>query len=387
MPKKRILFVFGTRPEAIKLAPVIEAFNQDKNGFFEILICSTGQHREMLEQAVSKFRIPVHQNLSIMTENQTLTDIETKTISKITPLYKTNTPDLVMVQGDTTTAMAAAKAAFGSKIKVAHVEAGLRSFDRKNPYPEEDNRVEIDRVSSLHFAPTALAKENLLKEGVPAKSVVVTGNTVIDALRFIVDQTKTESEKMETLPKDKKWILVTAHRRENFGKPLENICKAILKIVKKYKEKYHIVYPVHLNPNVKETVFGYLANKDAISLWPPCGYNTLIKLLGDPNLRLILTDSGGIQEEAPAFGKPVIVLRKVTERPEAIKAGCARLVGELTEDNIFSSVDRLLSDPNQYQKMARVANPFGDGKASQRILEATKKFFDLPAKNLPEFKG
>ncbi|MBI4668869.1 MAG: UDP-N-acetylglucosamine 2-epimerase (non-hydrolyzing) [Elusimicrobia bacterium] len=430
---KKILFVFGTRPEAVKLAPVIKAFKKDKT--FRTIVCATGQHRQMLEQALAAFRITADHNLNIMTSDQTLFSVTTRALEGLAGLYRRIRPDLVMVQGDTTTVMAGALAAFYLRIPIAHVEAGLRSFDFDNPFPEELNRIITDRISTLHFAPTKRAKENLLKEGISPNGIFVTGNTVVDALKTCTRvaerqrgraaesvNTEFENSVLRKLFSDEslrlsaspplRLILLTAHRRENFGKPLEEICRAVLKIVRNYPDVV-VVYPVHLNPNVRRTVQKYLGrtpnSTPTLSLSPrgrgqssrqsratdtgqgggviltdPVSHSDLVNFMR--RSYLILTDSGGIQEEAPTFGKPVLILRKVTERPEAVEAGCAKVIGDLTAQNIYRQAARLLDSRRAYEQMARVKNPFGDGNASERILEATKKFFGLPG-NLHEFKG
>ncbi|MFC1521400.1 non-hydrolyzing UDP-N-acetylglucosamine 2-epimerase [Elusimicrobiota bacterium] len=397
---KRVLFIFGTRPEAIKLVPVIKTFQKDKK--LDVRVVLTGQHKQMLDQVMRGFKIRAHKNLHIMLKDQTLFDITCNALKKIENLYKTMRPDIVFVQGDTTTAFACALGAFYARIPVAHVEAGLRSWDLHNPYPEELNRIYIDKITSLHFAATPLAKKNLLKEGANSKGVVVTGNTVIDALfealqlrkplkdpRLACHPELDSGSPLSQFPKNikktlkhvrndigvkTKIILLTAHRRENFGKPLKEICKAVLALTKRFPETLFI-YPVHMNPNVKKIVYKYLSKNKQVLLCDPLDYFDLLAVM--KRSHLILTDSGGIQEEAPSLGKPVLILRKVTERPEAAQAGCSKIIGELTDSRIVRETSKLLTNKTLYNKMSRVKNPFGDGRASQRILSATKRFLSV----------
>ncbi|MBI4369283.1 MAG: UDP-N-acetylglucosamine 2-epimerase (non-hydrolyzing) [Elusimicrobia bacterium] len=382
MTKKKILFVFGTRPEAIKLAPVIQEFKKERR--FQTLTCVTGQHREMLDQVIKLFNIPIDHDLQVMTENQTLFDVTAGALKRLEIFYAVTKPDLVIVQGDTTTVMAAALAAYYQRIPVAHVEAGLRSFDVDNPFPEEVNRVVADRVSRLHFPPTKLSASNLLKEGIPKESVTITGNTVVDALLQISriphrwsDPDLFEFFNSQHSTRNTQLILLTSHRRENFGPPLEEICHAALRLVRHFKNLV-FVYPVHLNPNVQATVRRILGGQKRIFLTAPAGYHDLVELIR--RAYFIMTDSGGIQEEAPAFGKPVLILRRVTERPEAVMAGCARIVGRLSQANIYRHAAALLENTALYHRMARAHNPFGDGRASKRIRQATLRYFGYPSK-------
>lgn len=369
----KIFVVMGTRPEAIKLAPVIRKLRTYPDQA-QVSVCSTGQHRQMLDQVLSLFQIEPEIDLDLMRENQTPSQVAAGVLAALDPLLASQQPDWMLVQGDTTTVMAATIAAFHRKVRVAHVEAGLRTYDRENPFPEEMNRVVADHVCDLHFAPTSQARLNLLAEGIRPPSVFVTGNTVIDALLWAAEQPLTrtahqelaENHLLEQLgSQGRRLILVTAHRRENQGEPIRQICQALRELAQARPE-YHIVYPVHRNPNIWEPVHRLLGEVPGITLTPPLEYLTLIHLM--KRSVLILTDSGGIQEEAPSLGVPVLVLRKTTERPEAVDAGVVRLVGAET-DSIVGEVNRLLNDASAYQAMAQAINPYGDGLASQRIAD------------------
>lgn len=358
----KILSIFGTRPEAIKLAPVLAALKQHD---VISVVCVTAQHREMLDQVLQLFGIQPDYDLAIMQPNQSLAELTARALTKLDEVLRIEQPDWVLVQGDTTTAMVAALAAFYHQIKVGHVEAGLRSFDKYQPFPEEINRKIATSVSDLHFAPTELSKQNLLREGVPETTIVVTGNTVIDALLQVAEKSYDwDASPFAIIPRDKRIILVTAHRRENFGAPLENICVVLRTIAERYSD-VHIVYPVHLNPNVQTVVRQTLANLANLTLLAPLDYLPLVQLL--KRSYLVVTDSGGIQEEAPGLGKPVLVLREVTERPEGVSAGTVKLVGT-DRDNIIREIELLLTDKTAYDRMARAVNPYGDGYASQRIV-------------------
>lgn len=358
----KILSIFGTRPEAIKLAPVLAELNKHK---VTSVVCVTAQHREMLDQVLALFAIQPNYDLAIMQPNQTLAELTARVLTKLDEVLRIEQPDWVLVQGDTTTVMVAALAAFYHRVKVGHVEAGLRSFDKYQPFPEEINRKIATSVSDLHFAPTELSKQNLLREGVPEANIIVTGNTVIDALLQVAEKPYDwDSSPLAAIPRDKRIILVTAHRRENFGTPLQNICVALRTIAERYPD-VHIVYPVHLNPNVQTVVHQTLANIANITLLQPLEYLPLVQLLKQSFL--VVTDSGGIQEEAPGLGKPVLVLREVTERPEGVTAGTVKLVGTDT-GKIVREIELLLTDKNEYDRMARAVNPYGDGYASQRIV-------------------
>ncbi len=363
---KKVLFLFGTRPEAIKMAPLIATFSSDKN--FDVRVGVTAQHREMLDQVLSFFEIKVDYDLNVMKPNQTLHELTSTLISKITSdILAKESFDFVFVQGDTTTVLAGALAAFYQKIKVVHIEAGLRSGDMHSPFPEEMNRVLTSRIASFHFCPTDTSKENLYKENIKS-DVHVVGNTVIDALLMGLDKIDSTMEdvlfsKFNFIDFTKKLILVTCHRRENFGKPFDEICDALLTISKTYGDTVEIVYPVHLNPNVKDTATKKLI-ADNIKLIAPLDYPELIWMMNKSTI--ILTDSGGIQEEAPSLGKPVLVLREVTERMEGVTAGTAVLVGS-DKSRIISETQKLLEDQSHYSNIATASNPYGDGSTSEQI--------------------
>ena len=368
--KSKILFIFGTRPEAIKLAPLIKQFSGDDK--FDVKVCITAQHREMLDQVLDFFHMKVDFDLNLMRPNQSLFDITALSLRGLGKVLDFTKPDLIFVQGDTTTAFVGALAGFYKKIKVGHVEAGLRSFNKFSPYPEEMNRLLITQLSDYHFAPTKKAADNLLKEN--KTNVWITGNTVIDALFLGLKLIKEMGEEkyykdFDFLDFSKKIILVTSHRRENFGKPLKNICTALKELAQSFKD-IEIVYPVHLNPNVQNTVFEILNNCERIHLLSPLTYSQLIWLMSKSYL--ILTDSGGIQEEAPSLGKPVLVMRRETERPEGLEAGTAYLVGT-SKEKILTKVSELLLNKESYLEMAKAVDPYGDGKASQRIVEIIRK--------------
>jgi UDP-N-acetylglucosamine 2-epimerase (non-hydrolysing) len=373
MNQKRIkvLSVLGTRPEAVKLAQVIKALQSHPE--IESSICITAQHREMLDQVLQVFDIHPDIDLDLMRPDQTLAELTAALFTHLDPILKENKPDWVFVQGDTTTVMAASINAFYRQIKVGHVEAGLRTYDKWQPFPEEINRRIAGNVADLHFAPTTLNKANLIKEGVPEEKIVITGNPVIDAVRWISTQpvpdeiTKLLRDVEVGSGRNNRLVLLTAHRRENFGQPLEQICTAINHLADEYGGKVRFVYPVHLNPNVQQAVSRMLSQNSNITLLPPLDYLPLVHLMR--NSTLVLTDSGGIQEEAPGFGIPTLVLRDVTERPEGVDAGVLQLVGTDT-DRIIKTVHSLLDDPEAYQKMARAVNPFGDGHAAERIVQA-----------------
>ncbi|MDQ3142571.1 MAG: UDP-N-acetylglucosamine 2-epimerase (non-hydrolyzing) [Bacteroidota bacterium] len=371
MSKKKVLFIFGTRPEAIKLVSVIHMFKS--TNLFEIKVCSTGQHREMLNQVLRLFKIHPDFQLSLMTSGQNITDLTTKVLQDTKKIMEDYKPDLVIVQGDTTTAFASSLAAFYSGVKVAHVEAGLRTHDKFTPYPEEMNRMLITRIADFHFPPTPKAHSNLIKEGVNELAISMTGNTGIDALKMIMAILKEDKYKhIESLrqrlkfdeiqKEDKKIILVTSHRRENFGSGMSSIYKALQLISE--QEKVQIIFPVHLNPNVKEIMYDNLSHNNNITLLNPLNYEEFIWVMNESYI--ILTDSGGIQEEAPSLGKPVLVMRNSTERPEAVEVGTVKIVGADTGE-IVSQVHELLHNNDAYLKMARAINPYGDGQAAKRI--------------------
>ena len=368
---RKILVVFGTRPEAIKLAPVIKELCQYPADFM-CQVCVTGQHRQMLDQVLTLFQIEPDHDLNIMEERQSPSEVVANVLTQIESVLLTEQPDWVLVQGDTTTAMAVSLAAYHQRIKIGHVEAGLRTWDKFRPFPEEINRKIIDAMADLHFAPTEEARRNLIKEGLEPQTILITGNTVIDALLEIKTQPfDVQNSPLRRIPFDRRILLVTAHRRENFGQPLESICRALLKIARGYTDAVHIVYPVHLNPNVQETVRPLLNGVRNITLLPPMDYQSFVQLMS--RSYLILTDSGGVQEEAPCLGVPVLVLREITERPEVVEAGAAIVVGTNTED-IVRETTRLVDDGQAHRRMARAVNPYGDGCASVRIVHALREY-------------
>ena len=365
----KILCVFGTRPEAIKMAPLIKLLNADSN--IECRVCITGQHREMLDQVLDVFDINADYDLDIMVPNQDLNEITAKILSRLRPILQDYKPNTLVVHGDTSTTFSASLAAFYLQIPVAHIEAGLRTGMIDSPWPEEANRKLTAVLASIHFAPTQLAKKNLLLEGYAEEQIVVTGNTVIDALMYVRDKIVSSNNEVEMIKKfsflnaDKKLILVTGHRRENLGEGIENVCRALVTIASKYKD-LQIIYPVHLNPKVQKSVIKITSEIENIYLVKPQEYVSFVYLM--TRAYIILTDSGGIQEEAPSLGKPVLVTRDYTERPEAIAAGTVKLVGT-NEKSIVSSISELLNDENLYQSMSLAHNPYGDGKAASRILD------------------
>ena len=364
MPKTKYLLVFGTRPEAIKMAPVLHALQRQPQA--EAVVCVTGQHLELLDSVLSLFNIQPHYNLRVMSHDQQLCGLTARLLCDLEKVYLEERPDWVLVQGDTHTAMAASMAACYMKIPVAHVEAGLRSHNKLEPFPEEVNRKIIDVVADLHFAPTELDKQELMREGYQAKTIHVTGNTCIDALQYMAALPfSTKGSILECLPlSSKRIILVTVHRRENHGEPLKDICKAIRIVAARYRDTAHLVLPVHPNPNVGATVRSYLEGVDNITLTQPLGYRELIAVAQASYFAMV--DSGGLQEELPCLGKPALVLRNVTERRAAALAGAIRLVGAET-DAIVSAFSELMDDPVVYQRMARNRNLFGDGLAGERI--------------------
>lgn len=382
MKKKKVMLVFGTRPEAIKMAPLVKAM-QSKPEEFETIVTVTGQHREMLDQVLSLFSITPDYDLNIMQHGQDLTDVTTKVLTGMRDVLSNRRPNLLLVHGDTTTSTAAALAAFYQQVPVGHVEAGLRTHNILSPWPEEMNRQITGRIASLHFAPTALSRENLLKENVRGEDIVVTGNTVIDALHLVVNRinkSKELSDKLSSellnrgydtsrLQFDKRLVLITGHRRENFGEGFISICKAIKSLSEKFPEVDY-VYPMHLNPNVRRPiheVFGEdLRSYSNIFFIEPLEYLSFVYLM--EKATIVLTDSGGIQEEAPGLGKPVLVMRDTTERPEALMAGTVKLVGT-DYDKIVNEVSILLTDKEEYSKMSRAVNPYGDGQACRRIMD------------------
>ncbi len=373
----KVISVFGTRPEAIKMAPVVKELARHSS--INSLVCVTAQHREMLDQVLDLFEIKPDYDLDIMKEKQGLSEITCSVLKGLGKVFEKEKPDLILVHGDTTTTFSASLAAYYQKIPVGHVEAGLRTGNIYSPWPEEMNRKLTGCIAKFHFSPTKKSKQNLLLENVDKRSIFVTGNTVIDALINVVDilennnkLTEQLEKKLPIIDKNKKLILVTGHRRENFGKGFDNICKAINTISQ--RDDVQIIYPVHLNPNVKEPVFKYLANKNNITLIDPLDYLPFISLM--KKAYIILTDSGGVQEEAPSLGKPVLVMRDTTERPEAVDAGTVRLVGTHV-DTIVQEVFALLDDQSQYESMSQSHNPYGDGNAAKYIVDVIEKEYAI----------
>lgn len=373
MKKIKVMTVFGTRPEAIKMAPL--AIELKKHEEFEPLVCVTAQHREMLDQVLDIFGLKPDYDLDIMKERQTLVGITCRVLEGLDEVFKKEKPDIVLVHGDTTTSFVAALAAFYNQITVGHVEAGLRTFDKYSPFPEEMNRCLTGRITDIHFSPTVKNRNNLIFEAISPGKIYVTGNTVIDALKTTVRNDYVfEDETLKNVDfENKRVITVTAHRRENLGKPLENICNAIKNIVLTH-EDVEVVYPVHLNPAVRETVYSIMGDVPGIHLIEPLTVNELHNAMAKSYM--IMTDSGGIQEEAPALAKPVLVLRRETERPEAVEAGTVKIAGT-DRETIESMACELLDSKEAYDKMAHAANPYGDGNASERIAEAIKFEFGL----------
>lgn len=375
MKPLRVLSVFGTRPEAVKMAPVVQKLACTPG--IESLVCVTAQHRQMLDQVLDLFDIVPDIDLNLMRPNQSLASLTSAIFTSLDPVFEDLRPDWVLAQGDTTTVMATALLAYYHRIRFGHVEAGLRTGDKWQPFPEEVNRQVAGVVADLHFAPTEWSRQNLLREGIANQKIRVTGNPVIDALQVVASQpAPPDLERLlvqiglNRAGSGKRLIVVTAHRRENFGQPLEDICAALRSLAETYGESVHLVYPVHLNPNVQEPVYRLLSRIPNITLLPPLDYLPLVHLLRRASL--VLTDSGGIQEEAPGLGVPVLVLREVTERPEGVEAGTVRLVGTGRE-KIIAESRLLLDDPAAHAAMAQAVNPYGDGQAAGRIVEALLK--------------
>ncbi|MDP2564042.1 non-hydrolyzing UDP-N-acetylglucosamine 2-epimerase [Pseudoalteromonas marina] len=372
----KVLSIFGTRPEAIKMAPLVKALS-DAEGI-EAKVCVTAQHREMLDQVLELFEIVPEYDLNIMRPGQNLYDVTTNILLGLKPILEEFNPDLVLVHGDTSTTLSASLAAFYQQIPVGHVEAGLRTGDLGSPWPEEGNRKLTGAITKLHFAPTQTSQENLLNESINADDIVITGNTVIDALLQVVDKVKTDNALISTLKakfpeldETKKLILVTGHRRESFGGGFERICEALAEIATVHPDA-QVLYPMHLNPNVREPVNRILKNVDNVHLIEPQDYLPFVYLMNQAHI--IVTDSGGVQEEAPSLGKPVLVMRDTTERPEAVEAGTVKLVGT-DKNRIVSEVNNLLTNQADYNTMSRAHNPYGDGKACERIVAKIKQHF------------
>lgn len=375
---KKILFVFGTRPDAIKCAPVIHEFKKNKKSF-QTLTCVTGQHREMLDPVLKFFSIVPDYDLNIMKKNQSLNDVIASSIKKLDQVYSEANPDMVIVQGDANPALAGSLSAYYNSISIAHLEAGLRSGNLHSPFPEEGNRKIISQLATLHFVPTKKAKANLKHENITT-NVILSGNSVIDALLYTKKKVENNqslvSEKIQNLVKkhqSKQLVLVTGHRRESFGNPMQELCEAVLALVSTFPD-IHIIFPVHLNPNVRSVVYNLLDLNSDISLIEPVDYPDMVYLM--MNSKIIISDSGGIQEEAPTLGVPILVTREVTERTEALDSGNAVLC-KMEKKNIVSTFSRLISDVDQYRKMTLAKNPFGDGTTSKIVLHTVKRYFNL----------
>ncbi|MEA3493383.1 MAG: UDP-N-acetylglucosamine 2-epimerase (non-hydrolyzing) [Candidatus Margulisiibacteriota bacterium] len=382
MNKKRIMFVFGTRPEAIKMAPVVAEVEKHPD-ILEPMIVSTGQHRQMLDQVLKLFGLKVDYDLNIMKHNQTLTSILTSTLQGLEEIILREKPDMILVQGDTSTSFAAGLAAYYYKVPLGHIEAGLRTFDKWSPFPEEINRKLTTSLADLHFPPTQNSVANLVEEGVSRNSIYLTGNTVIDALLEVVKKNYDLKKIGINLNPDKKNVLVTTHRRESFGKPMENTCRAILRLAERHKDEVEIILPVHKNPVVKDTVSNILGPVDNVKLIDPLDYEPFVHLMRASYI--VLTDSGGVQEEAPSLGKPVLVMRDKTERPEAVSAGTVKLVGA-NEELLFGEANNLIENSEAYNAMSKAINPYGDGRASERIVKAVLFYFGAVDHKPEEFK-
>ena len=365
----KVISIFGTRPEAIKMAPLVKELEKRKE--IESIVVVTAQHRQMLDSVLDTFKIKPNYDLNIMKQGQTLGEITTRALTGLEEVIKKEKPDIVLVHGDTTTTFAGALAAFYNGVSIGHVEAGLRTYDKYSPYPEEMNRQMVDCMSDMYFAPTLMSKENLLKEGKDERKIYVTGNTAIDAMSTTIDENYTHPE-LDWIKENEKMILLTAHRRENLGEPMRNIFKAVKRITDEFSD-VKVIYPIHLNPKVREIANEIFDGDDKVHLIEP------LEVFDFHNFQnksyLILTDSGGIQEEAPSLGKPVLVLRDTTERPEGIKAGTLKLVGT-DEETIYNETKKLLTNQKEYEKMSRASNPYGDGHASEKIVDAIVERFN-----------
>lgn len=365
----KVMSIFGTRPEAIKMAPLVKELEKRKE--IESIVCVTAQHREMLDQVLNTFDIKPDYDLNIMKQGQSLADVTIRALVGLEEVIKEVKPDIVLVHGDTTTTFAGALAAFYNQVAIGHVEAGLRTYDKYSPYPEEMNRQMVDRLSDLYFAPTEISKDNLLKENIDESKIYITGNTAIDAMSTTVDENYTHPE-LDWINAGERMILLTAHRRENLGEPMRHIFRAIKRVVDEFSD-VKVIYPIHMNPRVREVANEVFGDADRVKLIEP------LEVFDFHNFQnksyIILTDSGGIQEEAPSLGKPVLVLRDTTERPEGIKAGTLKLVGT-DEDVIYEETKKLLLDKKAYEKMSKASNPYGDGHASERIVDAIIEYFN-----------
>ena len=365
----KVMSIFGTRPEAIKMAPLVKGLERRKE--IESIVCVTAQHREMLDQVLNTFDIKPDYDLNIMKQGQSLADVTTRALVGLEEVIKEVKPDIVLVHGDTTTTFAGALAAFYNQVAIGHVEAGLRTYDKYSPYPEEMNRQMVDRLSDMYFAPTEISKDNLLKENIDESKIYITGNTAIDAMSTTVDENYTHPE-LDWINAGERMILLTAHRRENLGEPMRHIFRAIKRVVDEFSD-VKVIYPIHMNPKVREVANEVFGDADRVKLIEP------LEVFDFHNFQnksyIILTDSGGIQEEAPSLGKPVLVLRDTTERPEGIKAGTLKLVG--TDENvIYEETKKLLLDKKEYEKMSKASNPYGDGHASERIVDAIIQYIN-----------
>jgi len=381
MKKLKVLSIFGTRPEAVKMAPVVKELA--RRPMIESKVCVTAQHREMLDQVLDIFDIVPDIDLNLMQPNQRLARLTAEIFTRLDPVLEETKPDWILVQGDTTTVMAAATLAYYHRIHIGHVEAGLRTGDKWQPYPEEMNRRVTSVLADLHFAPTSNSRSNLLREGVEDWRIVITGNPVVDALYEILKRSPSQEmeemlREMRVLPGERRLVLVTAHRRENFGLPLENICQALRMLAEQYDEQIHMIYPVHLNPSVQEPVYRILEGVKNITLLPPQPYLAMVHLLKSASL--VLTDSGGVQEEATALQIPTLVMRQVTERPEGIEAGILRLVGTDCQE-IVNTANEYLKLPQGVFNRSNVPNPFGDGHAAERIVDALLAFKESTAEH------
>ena len=381
MDKKKIITIFGTRPEAIKMAPLVKEL-ENREGI-DSKVCVTAQHREMLDQVLDYFDIEPDFDLNIMKNKQTLTGITNRVLEGLEEIFLQEKPDMILVHGDTTTTFSGALAAFYQQIKVGHVEAGLRTFDKYFPFPEEMNRKLTGALADLHFAPTKGSKTNLLREGINEENIYITGNTVIDAMLHTVKEDYIfDNDTLNKIDfKNKKVIMITAHRRENWGEGIDNICEALNKIVDE-NEDVELVYLVHLNPVVKDVVYNKLGNKERVHLLPPLDTKETHNLMN--KCFMVMTDSGGLQEEAPHLGKPVLVLRDVTERPEAVEYGTVKLVGT-DIDKILLEANNLINNKDAYIKMSKAANPYGDGLASKRIADIIENYFNIRTMKIEEF--
>ncbi len=381
MKKIKVMTVFGTRPEAIKMAPLVKELESRPE--IESIVTVTAQHREMLDQVLKIFDIQPDYDLNIMKSRQTLVDITLRAVQGIDEVIKEAQPDIVLVHGDTSTTFAGALAAFYNQVKIGHVEAGLRTYDKYSPFPEEMNRQLTGRMTDLHFSPTVNNKENLLRENVKEEGIYITGNTVIDALKTTVSKNyQFYTKELEQVDFTKKVIVVTAHRRENLGEPLQNICDALKEVALKYPDEVQIVYPMHMNPAVRETAVGTLGDLSNVFLIEPVDVAELHNLMD--RAYMIMTDSGGLQEEAPSLGKPVLVLRNETERPEAVKAGTVKIAGVCKQDILDMAID-LIENRESYEKMAKAVNPYGDGNASKRTVDAILYAFGVTDKRPEDY--